>query len=73
MRCNDEQLKFNVFIINHISQSINKPTAIVYNFLVESGVLDEYVIDCYDSLHTLGREHLVEDITRLLHEKGFAL
>ena len=28
MSCNDEQLKFSVFIINQISQAIKKPTAI---------------------------------------------
>ena len=71
--CNDEQLKFRVFVINQISQSIKKPTADVYKFLVESGVLDDYIISCYDSLHTLGREYLVDDITGLLHDKGMAL
>jgi len=73
MSCNDEQLKFCVFIINQISQVIKKPTAFVYKLLAESGVLDEYIISCYDSLHTLGREYLVNDITGLLHDRGVAL
>jgi len=73
MSCNDEQLKFSVFIINQISQSIKKPTAVVYKFLAESGVLDEYIINCYDALHTLGREYLVDDITELLHDRGVVI
>ena len=73
MPCNDEQLKFCVFIINQISQVIMKPTSFVYKLLAESGVLDEYIISCYDSLHTLGREYLVNDITGLLHDRGVAL
>ena len=73
MSCNDAQLKFCVFIINQISQSIKKPTNVVYNFLAESGVLDEYIINCYDSLHTLGREYLVDDITGLLNDRGVAI
>ena len=73
MSCNDEQLKFCVFIINQISLAIKKPTAFVYKLLAESGVLDEYIISCYDSLHTLGREYLVNDITGLLHDRGVAL
>ena len=73
MSCNDEQLKFCVFIINQISQAIKKPTASVYKLLAESGVLDEYIISCYDSLHTLGREYLVNDIAGLLHDRGVAL
>ena len=73
MSCNDEQLKFSVFIINQIAQSIKKPTFVVYKFLAESGVLDEYIISCYDSLHTLGREYLVDDITGLLYDRGVVL
>ena len=73
MNCNNEQLKFSVFIINQISQAMKKPTAIVFDYLAESGVLDDYIIDCYDSLHTLGREYLVEDITGLLHDRGVRL
>ena len=73
MSCNDEQLKFIVFIINQISQTVKKPTATVYKYLSESGILDEYIIDCYDSLHTLGREYLVNDITEMLRDRGIVI
>ena len=73
MRCSDEQLKFSVFIINQISQAAKKPTAVVFDYLAESGVLDDYIINCYDTLHTLGKEYLVEDITGLLHDRGVAI
>ena len=70
MNCNDKQLKFSVFIINQISQAVKKPTADVYRYLAESGVLDEYIIGCYDSLHTLGREYLIDDVTGMMHDRG---
>jgi len=70
MTCNNEQLKFCVFIINQISIAMEKPSALVFNNLAESGVLDDYIIGCYDSLHTLGSEYLIDDITGLLHDRG---
>ena len=73
MKCTDEQLKFSVFVINQIAQTIKKPTSTVYGYLSESGVLDEYIIGCYDSLHTLGREYLVDDVTELLRDKGVGI
>ena len=73
MSCNDEQLKFSVFIINQISKAVGKSSAVVFNFLAESGVLDDYIIGCYDTLHTLGREYLIEDITGLLHDRGITI
>ena len=73
MTCNDEQLKFSVFIINQFSKAIGKPSTVVFNFLAESGVLDDYIIGCYDTLHTLGREYLIDDIKGLLHDRGVVI
>jgi len=73
IKCNDDQLRFCIFIINQISQAKNKPSDVVYSLLAESGILDDYIIGCYDTLHTLGREYLIEDITGLLNDRGFEL
>jgi len=70
MSCSDAQLKFSIYIINQLAQALKKPTGVVYGLLSESGVLDDYIIGCYDSLHTLGREYLIDDITGLLHDRG---
>ena len=71
--CSDEQLKFSVFIINQISQDTKQPTGTVYKALSDSGVLDDYIIACYDTLHTLGRDYLIEDIRGMLDDRGFAI
>jgi len=73
MKCNDVRLKFCVYIINQLSQLFNKPTYIIFQLLSESGILDEYIINCYDTLHTLGREYLVDDIAGMLRDKGIII
>ncbi len=35
-----------------------------------SGILDNYVIKCYDVLHTLGAEAMVDDLSELARERG---
>ena len=73
MKCTNEQLTFSVFIINQVARAIKKPSFIVYEYLSDSGVLDEYIIGCYDSLHTLGREYLVDDVIGILRDRGVAI
>jgi hypothetical protein len=73
MSCNDAQLKFTVYLINQIAQVFQKPTSVVFNLLSDSGVLDDYIIGCYDSLHTLGREYLIDDVTGLLTDRGVTI
>lgn len=59
-----------VFILYALGQHWNMTTPEVYEILNTTGILDDYIIKCYDVLHTLGKEYLVEDITEFVREKG---
>lgn len=68
--CNKKELEFTVFIINKLSEYLKKPVNEIYKILTETEVLDNYIIECYDVLHTLGSEYLMEDITEVMKERG---
>lgn len=65
-----KELTFVVFILYALGQYWNMTTPEVYDILNSTGILDDYIIKCYDVLHTLGKEYLVEDITEFVREKG---
>ncbi len=65
-----KELTFVVFILHALGQHWNMTTPEVYDILNSTGILDDYIIKCYDVLHTLGKEYLVEDITEFVREKG---
>ena len=71
--CNKEELEFTVFIINKLSDYLKKPVYEIYKLLKDSKILDDYIIVCYDVLHTLGSEYLMEDITELMKDRGINL
>ena len=71
--CNKKELEFSVFIINKLADYLKKPVYDVYQILKDSKILEEYIIECYDVLHTLGSEYLMEDITELIKERGINL
>ena len=64
------ELTFVVFILHALGQHWNMTTPEVYDILNSTGILDDYIIKCYDVLHALGKEYLVEDITEFVREKG---
>lgn len=68
-----KKLTFVVFILHALGQHWNMTTPEVYEILNTTGILDDYIIKCYDVLHTLGKEYLVEDITEFVREKGIDL
>lgn len=68
--CTKKELEFSVFLIYHLAESWKKSPTEVYRILNHTSILDDYIIKCYDTLHTLGAEYLVEDITDFVKEKG---
>ena len=65
-----KELTFVVFILYALGEHWKMTTPEVYEILNTTGILDDYIIKCYDVLHTLGKEYLVEDITDFVREKG---
>lgn len=66
---NKEVLEFVTYCISKLSDFLNMPQNQVYCRLKDSGILDEYIIPCYDVLHTFGSRYLMEDITACMREK----
>lgn len=71
--CKEKELNFSIFLLYSLADKWNKTPAAVYDILNSTGILDNYIIACYDVLHTQGKEYLVEDITDYVREKGVAL
>lgn len=71
--CTKKELQFSIFLIYKLAEKWKKQPADVYKTLNETNILDNYIFVCYDTLHTLGTEYLVEDITEYAREKGAAV
>ncbi len=68
--CKEEELSFSIFMLYSLAAEWQKTPAAVYHILNQTGILDDYLIKCYDVLHTLGKEYLVEDVTEFVRGKG---
>lgn len=71
--CGEKELSFLIFILYSLAAKWELPPAEVYRILNSTGILDNYIIKCYDVLHTQGKEYLVEDITDFVREKGVSI
>ena len=65
-----EHLEFITFCVGSLSDTLHKSASQVYRALRSSGVLDEYILPCYDVLHTFCKDYLVEELTEFLKERG---
>ena len=42
----------------------------VYQSMTKGGIISDYIVPCYDVLHTFSREYIVEDLVDLMTKKG---
>lgn len=68
--CGEKELMFSIFVIYSLAEKWETSPVRVYRILNETNILDNYIIRCYDTLHTQGKESIVEDLTEFVREKG---
>lgn len=71
--CTKKEMSFSVFILHHLAKQWNMSPTRVYKILNDTHIIDDYIIRCYDTLHTQREKSLVADITDLVKEKGVVL
>ena len=69
----DRELSFVIFLLYQLSEAWNMIPSKVYAKLKEADIIDGYILPCYDTLHTLGGQYLVDDLTELVRERGVTL
>lgn len=67
---NKDNLEFVTFCVGNLADALNKSAHQVYEMLRSTGILAEYIIPCYDVLHTFSRQYIVEDLIEQLKKKG---
>ena len=66
---NDRELEFAIFCIENIAIRLG-----IYDALtIQSDVLNEYIVPCYDILHTQDKNYIVNDIMEVMRGKGVVL
>lgn len=64
-----EHLDFVTFCVGSLADALHKSASQVYAALRMSGVLNDYIVPCYDVLHTFSKDYLVEELTEVLNER----
>jgi hypothetical protein len=68
---NEDILLFVIFCIESVAEAVGLKGNEVYKIMVnQTDVLDDYIIPCYDVLHTQGKEYIVRELIEVIREKG---
>ncbi len=68
-----DELYFVVFLINHLADKLDESVSSIYKKLKSVNAISDYIIPCYDVLHTQGAEYLMEDLQEYAKLRGVTL
>ncbi len=68
---NQNELEFAIFCIENVADRLGVGAEQVYDALTKkSDILYDYIIPCYDVLHTQGKDYIINDILDMMREQG---
>lgn len=72
MTDDERKIEFAVFCIEEVAKRLNERPEDVYHKLEALRLIEDFILGCYDALHTESREHIVDDIIEAManREKG---
>ncbi|MCL2426320.1 MAG: DUF3791 domain-containing protein [Oscillospiraceae bacterium] len=66
-----KELDFAVFCVESVAERLGINGAVVYEKLKHnSDLLDKYIVENYEALHTQGKEYIVDDIIEIMQQEG---
>ncbi len=65
-------LHFITYCVGNLSHELGLPVSEVYRRLRVSGILYEYIVPCYDVLHTFGYEQIMAELIEMMKERNVA-
>lgn len=66
-------LYFITFLINKLADNLDESVTEIYKKLKRINAFSEYIIPCYDVLHTQGEKYLLEDLKEYALIRGVSL
>jgi len=65
-----EMLNFTIFCVANVAEAIGTSARDVYHRMRSNGIIDGYIVPCYDILHTFPKDYIVDDLVSLMLKKG---
>lgn len=70
----DDELRFVIFCIESLAEEMDVDPIIVHDALAkESDIVDQYIVPCYETLHTQGKAYIVENLKEVMAERRIVL
>ena len=65
-----QSLNFTIFCVGGVADHLQMNARDVYHKMQSAGIISDYIVPCYDVLHSFSKEYIVEDLVTYMRQKG---
>lgn len=69
MTLREKRIEFAIFCIEEVAERLGELPERIYDKLRTLGLLDEFIFDCYESLHIQSKEQIVDDVIEAMNNR----
>ena len=66
---NKSELEFVIFCIESVAVKLQVNAEYVYKALSNCNIISDYIVPCFETLHTQSKEYIVDDIIEVIKER----
>ena len=68
---NEKILEFSIFCVESLAEKLNIDAKKIYKILrVDTDILDNYIIPCYEALHSQSKAYIGDDLIQIMKVHG---
>ncbi len=64
-----EELEFTIYCVGVLSERLDITERNAYHLLCEGNMIDDYIVPCFDVLHTFSKDYITDDLVSVLKQR----
>ena len=65
-----EELCFTIYCVGVLAEKLGITEQNAYHLLCKGNMIDDYIVPCFDVLHTFSKDYITNDVVSVLKQRG---
>ncbi len=68
----ERELNFTIYCVGVVADRLSKTEREVYEWFQRINLIDDYIVPCFDVLHTFSKDYIIDDLLAVIKKKEVA-
>lgn len=65
----ERELNFTLYCVGIVAERLGKTERDIYDWFRKVNLIDDYIVPCFDVLHTFSRDYIIDDLLCVIKKR----